>query len=200
MYIIKEILLLTKSSLLKLFAALLAVAILFLFAYNSNFDKDLMIIIAVTIILNIFLSFFLFNLPNKIWYKKLIIKKYLHKVLNISFRAYNKELERYDIDVKAKVNDYKITSDQKIIFRAIFDNGTYFHFTIGLFTKTINLSDRYGKVYSVEDMTLTADREEFIKRFEDIRKFKNRLSDLVDASISCNNWTIDPDSFNIKKS
>lgn len=191
---------LTKSSLLKLFAALLAVAILFLFAYNSNFDKDLMIIIAVTIILNIFLSFFLFNLPNKIWYKKLIIKKYLHKVLNISFRAYNKELERYDIDVKAKVNDYKITSDQKIIFRAIFDNGTYFHFTIGLFTKTINLSDRYGKVYSVEDMALTADREEFIKRFEDIQKFKNHLSDLVDASISCNNWTIDPDSFNIKKS
>lgn len=200
MYIIKEILLLTKSSLLKLFAALLAVAILFLLAYNSNFDKDLMIIIAVTIILNIFLSFFLFNLPNKIWYKKLIIKKYLHKVLNISFRAYNKELERYDIDVKAKVNDYKITSDQKIIFRAIFDNGTYFHFTIGLFTKTINLSDRYGRVYSVEDMALTADREEFIKRFEDIQKFKNRLSDLVDASISCNNWTIDPDSFNIKKS
>lgn len=191
---------LTKSSLLKLFAALLAVAILFLFAYNSNFDKDLMIIIAVTIILNIFLSFFLFNLPNKIWYKKLIIKKYLHKVLNISFRAYNKELERYDIDVKAKVNDYKITSDQKIIFRAIFDNGTYFHFTIGLFTKTINLSDRYGKVYSVEDMALTADKEEFIKRFEDIQKFKNHLSDLVDASISCNNWTIDPDSFNIKKS
>lgn len=191
---------LTKSSLLKLFAALLAVAILFLFAYKSNFDKDLMIIIAVTIILNIFLSFFLFNLPNKIWYKKLIIKKYLHKVLNISFRAYNKELERYDIDVKAKVNDYKITSDQKIIFRAIFDNGTYFHFTIGLFTKTINLSDRYGKVYSVEDMALTADREEFIKRFEDIQKFKNHLSDLVDASISCNNWTIDPDSFNIKKS
>ena len=191
---------LTKSSLLKLFAALLAVAILFLFAYKSNFDKDLMIIIAVTIILNIFLSFFLFNLPNKIWYKKLIIKKYLHKVLNISFRAYNKELERYDIDVKAKVNDYKITSDQKIIFRAIFDNGTYFHFTIGLFTKTINLSDRYGKVYSVEDMALTADREEFIKRFEDIQKFKNHLSDLVDDSISCNNWTIDPDSFNIKKS
>lgn len=190
---------LTKSSLLKLFAALLAVAILFLFAHKSNFDKNLMIIIAVTIIY-IFLSFFLFNLPNKIWYKKLIIKKYLHKVLNISFRAYNKELERYDIDVKAKVNDYKITSDQKIIFRAIFDNGTYFHFTIGLFTKTINLSDRYGKVYSVEDMALTADREEFIKRFEDIQKFKNRLSDLVDASISCNNWTIDPDSFNIKKS
>lgn len=191
---------LTKSSLLKLFAALLAVAILFLFAYKSNFDKDLIIIIAVTIILNIFLSFFLFNLPNKIWYKKLIIKKYLHKVLNISFRAYNKELERYDIDVKAKVDDYKITSDQKIIFRAIFDNGTYFHFTIGLFTKTINLSDRYGKVYSVEDMALTADREEFIKRFEDIQKFKNHLSDLVGASISCNNWTIDPDSFNIKKS
>lgn len=200
MYIIKEIILLTKSSLLKLFAALLAVAISFVLIYKSNFDKDLMITIVVTIILNILLSFFLFNLPNRIWYKKLIIKKYLYKVLDISFRAYNKELESYDIDVKAKVDDYKMTSDQKIVFRAIFDNGTYFHFTIGLFAKTIHLSDRYGKVYSVEDMVLTADREEFIKRFEDIQKFKNHLSDLVDASISCNNWTIDPDSFNIKKS
>lgn len=191
---------LTKKSLLKSIIAISAILVSLILIYNSEFSKELFFIILSTVIINIILSFYLFNIPNKVWYKKLIIKKYINKVLNISFKAYNKDLKSYNIDVRAKVDDYKITSDQKIVFKAIFDNGTYFHFTIGLFTKMIHLSDRYGKVYSVEDMVLTSDREEFIKRFEDIQRFKNHLSDLVDSSISCNNWTIDPDSFNIKKS
>lgn len=153
----------------------------------------------ITVLLNIFISIIFYSLPNSIWYKRVLIHKYLGKIISVSFNAYDKDLKTYKITTKAIVADYEITINKNIVFKARFENETYFYFTLELFSKNIFLTDRFGKLYSVDDMMLETDRANFLKRYKDILKFKNHLSDLIETEVQTTAWTIDPNSFNIGK-
>lgn len=152
------------------------------------------LILGFIFLFTVLLSYFFVTLPSRLWYKRLIIEKFRDKYLNLSFDAYDSELNRHIITANAKSIDYYITDSQDPIFKAIIDDKINFFFKADLFSKSISLCDRFGNIYKYNDIQISRNTEKIRFLYQDIEEFRKRIPDFSKVEKS-NKWTIDPDSF-----
>lgn len=176
-------------------------SLLLIATYNSGFSLYQMSILVSTIIVNVSIVIILNSISSLIWYKKMLINKYDNKNLLIKFSAFDHSLKKFNIKMKGHVDDYFVTDNRDLVFKASLENGKSIFFITSLFGNSINLSDRFGNNYDYDKIQISPNGSEFKYLYEEIESLRlsipefinlNNIEDKVDK------WTIDPESFQIK--
>lgn len=166
--------------------------------YNSGFSLHQMSILVSTIIVNVSIVIFFSSLSSFIWYKKRIINKFNKKNLLINFTAFDHKLKKFYVNVKGHVQDYFVTDNRDLVFKAKLENGKDLFFVAGLFDSSINLSDRFGNNYDYDKIQISPNGSEYKYLYEEIESLRLSIPELLKIkNENADKWTIDPESFHI---
>lgn len=173
-------------------------SLLIVATYNSGFSLYQMFILVSTIIVNVSIVIFLNSLTTFVWYKKMIINKLNGKNLLFNFTAFDHSLKKYNIKIKGHVDDYFVTDNRDLVFKASLENGKNIFFVASLFDNAINLSDRFGSNYDYDKLQISPNGSEFKYLYEEIESLRCSIPDFLKNNNKIDKWTIDPESFKIR--
>lgn len=166
--------------------------------YNSGFSLYQMGILVSTIIVNVSIVVFFNSISSFIWYKKKIINKFNKKELLFNFNAFDHKLKKFRVNVKGKVQDYFVTGNRDLVFKAKLENGKELFFVAGLFDSYVNLSDRFGNNYDYDKIQVSPNGSEYKYLYEEIESLRLSIPEFLNIKDEfVDKWSIDPESISI---
>lgn len=145
-----------------------------------------------------------------IWYKRLVIKKYLRSSGYFECKIYFKNMKKRYIKLPVTIEDYFVTHARKVIFFTKFKNihptlsvndNRKLYFTINPITNGITICDNLGNDFNPKKLQVYTTKEGYTDMIENVAYLIDTIVRYIELSdnTTLNNITINKDSITFKK-